>query len=214
VRLSAVKRQPPARQPHKAVRLEVGWLHYTKPIRTELPGLLHGLACIKRELKFLFGHDKSVTHLAVAYRLESRRVSRGSTANLALAALESWLVRRAILRLTSRNYNRTLPSLLKAIKGDAASADEAMVRELRSSQANTVIWPSDDQIRPRLERGEAYGYIGQPRVRMLLEACELDIRDTSTAWAISHSSHSRSTAPSRTTRGRRPQQTSTASAGS
>jgi Protein of unknown function DUF262/Protein of unknown function (DUF1524) len=96
----------------------------------------------------------------------------------ALAALESWLVRRAILRLTSRNYNRTLPSLLKAIKNDTASADEAIVRELRSSQANTVIWPSDDQIRPRLERGEVYGYIGQPRVRMLLEACELDIRDT------------------------------------
>jgi hypothetical protein len=95
---------------------------------------------------------------------------------LALAALESWLVRRAILRLTSRNYNRTLSSLLKAIKGDATRADEAIVRELRSSQANTVIWPSDEAIRLRLEQGEVYGYIGQPRVRMLLEACELDMR--------------------------------------
>jgi hypothetical protein len=95
----------------------------------------------------------------------------------ALAALESWLVRRAILRLTSRNYNRTLPSFLRAIKSDAVRADEAIVRELRSSQATTVVWPSDDDIRTRLEQGEVYGYIGQPRVRMLLEACELDIRD-------------------------------------
>lgn len=95
----------------------------------------------------------------------------------ALAALESWLVRRAILRLTSKNYNRTLASLLKAIKDDAEHADEAIVRELRSSQAATALWPSDADIRSRLEEGEMYGYVGQPRVRMLLEACELDMRD-------------------------------------
>ena len=62
----------------------------------------------------------------------------------ALWALESWLVRRAILRLTAKNYNRTLTSLLQALKADVAEADEAVVRELRSSQANTAVWPSDD----------------------------------------------------------------------
>jgi hypothetical protein len=95
----------------------------------------------------------------------------------ALAALESWLVRRAILRLTAKNYNRTLTSLLTAIKEDIARADEAVVRELRSSQATTAIWPSDREIRKRLEAGDLYGYVGQARVRMLLEACELDLRD-------------------------------------
>jgi hypothetical protein len=102
----------------------------------------------------------------------------------ALWALESWLVRRAILRLTAKNYNRTLTSLLKAIKEDVAQADEAVVRELRSSQANTAVWPSDDQVRQRLENGEIYGYVGQPRVRMLLEACELDVRDPAKTEAI------------------------------
>jgi hypothetical protein len=95
----------------------------------------------------------------------------------ALWALESWLVRRGILRLTAKNYNRTLTSLLKAIKDDVVQADEAVVRELRSSQANTAVWPSDDQVRERLENGEMYGYVGQRRVRMLLEACELVVRD-------------------------------------
>jgi len=102
----------------------------------------------------------------------------------ALAALESWLVRRAILRLTAKNYNRTLASLLKAIKGDAANADEAIVRELRSSQATTAVWPADATIRARLVEGDLYGYVGQARVRMLLEACELDVRDPAKTEAI------------------------------
>lgn len=96
----------------------------------------------------------------------------------ALRALESWLVRRAVLRLTSKNYNRTLASLVKAIKAEADKADEAIVRELRGSQAQTAIWPSDAEIKERLEGGDLYGYVGQPRVRMLLEACELDMRDS------------------------------------
>jgi hypothetical protein len=103
----------------------------------------------------------------------------------ALAALESWLVRRAILRLTSKNYNRTLTSLLTAIKADLPHADEAVVRELRSSHAATVVWPSDDDIRARLQDGDLYGYVGQARVRMLLEACELDVRDPARTEAIS-----------------------------
>jgi hypothetical protein len=102
----------------------------------------------------------------------------------ALAALESWLVRRAILRLTAKNYNRTLTSLLTAIKADIARADEAVVRELRSSQATTAVWPPDDEIRWRLEEGDLYGYVGQARVRMLLEACELDLRDPAKTEAI------------------------------
>lgn len=102
----------------------------------------------------------------------------------ALAALESWLVRRAILRLTSKNYNRTLAALLKAIKDDRAHADAAIVCELRSSQAQTVVWPADEDVRWRLEEGDLYGYVGQPRVRMLLEACELDIRDPAKTEAI------------------------------
>jgi Protein of unknown function DUF262/Protein of unknown function (DUF1524) len=101
-----------------------------------------------------------------------------------LAALESWLVRRAILRLTAKNYNRTLTSLLTAIKDDIAHADEAVVRELRSSQATTAVWPSDSNIRQRLEEGDLYGYVGQARVRMLLEACELDVRDPAKTEAI------------------------------
>jgi hypothetical protein len=95
----------------------------------------------------------------------------------ALRALESWLVRRAILRLQSSNYNRQLARLLEVIKQDLEHADDVVVSELRSSQANTAVWPSDEDVSARLLHGDLYGYVGRPRVRMLLEACEMDVRD-------------------------------------
>jgi hypothetical protein len=58
------------------------------------------------------------------------------------------------------------------------------VRELRSSQATTSVWIADEDVRWRLEEGDLYGYVGQPRVRKLLEACELDIRDPAKTEAI------------------------------
>lgn len=95
----------------------------------------------------------------------------------ALDAIESWLVRRAILRLQSRDYNRMVGRLIAAMKKDLEHADELVVAELRASQATTVMWPSDAAVRSRLVGEDVYGYIGQARVRMLLEACERDFRD-------------------------------------
>lgn len=94
-----------------------------------------------------------------------------------LDAIESWLVRRAILRLQSRDYNRMVGRLITAMKRDLEHADEVVVAELRGSQATTVMWPSDTTVRSRLVGEDVYGYIGLARVRMLLEACERDFRD-------------------------------------
>ncbi len=102
----------------------------------------------------------------------------------ALSAVESWLARRAILRLQSRDYNRMVGRLITAIKKDLEHADEVVVRELRASQATTVMWPSDAAVRGRLVGEDVYGYIGQARVRMLLEACERDLRDSAKTEAI------------------------------
>jgi hypothetical protein len=46
------------------------------------------------------------------------------------------------------------------------------------------VWIADEDVRWRLEEGDLYGYVGQPRVRKLLEACELDIRDPAKTEAI------------------------------
>ena len=117
------------------------------------------------------------TMLPVALLLFRSREVTAERRRRALAAIESWLVRRAVLRYTGKNYNRSLTALLKDIKENLADADVAVVNELASSQAETALWPSDDAVLARLEMGEVYGYIGLSRLRMLLEACELDVRD-------------------------------------
>jgi hypothetical protein len=126
----------------------------------------------------------TTTMFPVALLLFRSQDVEESQRRIALAALESWLVRRSILRYTAKNYNRTLTSLLRAIKDDIGHADEGVVRELRSSQAATAIWPSDHDVGARLADGDLYGYVSQARVRMLLEACELDVRDPAKTEAI------------------------------
>jgi hypothetical protein len=102
----------------------------------------------------------------------------------AIDAIESWLVRRAILRLQAGDYNRMVGRLITAMKADLEHADRVLITELRVSKANTSIWPSDGAVRSRLTDGGVYGYIGQGRLRMLLEACERDMRGTAKTEAI------------------------------
>ena len=93
-------------------------------------------------------------------------------------------MRRAILRYTAKNYNRSLTNLLKTLKQSADDADVAIATELRSSEAATGVWPSDADVRSQLVNHSLYGALSQARVRMLLEACELYVRDPAKTEAI------------------------------
>lgn len=62
--------------------------------------------------------------------------------NLALSALESWLVRRSILRLTSQSYNRILATMLAAAKSDPSRPDRAAIDSLRANTARTSAGPT------------------------------------------------------------------------
>lgn len=119
----------------------------------------------------------TTTMMPVALLLYRSPEVTSSQRRTALDAIESWLVRRAILRLQARDYNRMAGRLITTIKKDLERADEVVVDELRTSQARTTEWPSDEAVRFRLLGGDLYYYVSQSRVRMLLEACERDIRD-------------------------------------
>jgi hypothetical protein len=93
-----------------------------------------------------------------------------------LAAVESWLVRRAFLRLQSRAYNRLVPRLIRAAKQDPIHADRRIIAVLRSWTGNSDAWPADETLSARLLYNPFYDYVGQSRVRMALEACELALR--------------------------------------
>ena len=103
----------------------------------------------------------------------------------ALAALESWLVRRMLLGATTQHYNRLLGHLLARMSEEpAAAADEVIIRRLREFDSPTDRWPGDAEVRTRLESQPLYGWISQKRICMLLEACEYNFAGAAGAEMI------------------------------
>jgi Protein of unknown function DUF262/Protein of unknown function (DUF1524) len=97
----------------------------------------------------------------------------------AVQALESWLVRRMMLGATTAHYNRLLAALLTKLHEEPSleTADDVIIATLRGFENPTDVWPSDDAIRTRLRDQPLYGYINQRKIRVLLEACEMQIAD-------------------------------------
>lgn len=97
----------------------------------------------------------------------------------ALQAVESWLVRRTLARLTSKDTNRALLELLKALNdagpGGAGSAAEDF---FAAQTADSRLWPDDALVTQRLESASVYTAITRARLRMILEALEDDLRSS------------------------------------
>ncbi|MFL5872324.1 MAG: DUF262 domain-containing protein [Solirubrobacterales bacterium] len=99
----------------------------------------------------------------------------------ALWALESWLVRRMLLGATTAHYNRLLASLLEALNGQSslAHADDLIINHLQAYSNPTDTWPTDEQVENHLETRPLYRRINHNRIRLLLEACEREMANSS-----------------------------------
>jgi hypothetical protein len=97
--------------------------------------------------------------------------------DLALQALESWVVRRMICDYTPKNYNRTAVEMLKAIDESDQGPHRTVIEFLRGATADTELWPSDALVLHTLAEQPLYSRIKPVRrVKLLLEACELERR--------------------------------------
>ncbi|WP_147339349.1 DUF262 domain-containing protein [Actinomadura spongiicola] len=95
----------------------------------------------------------------------------------ALSALESWVLRRTLLRMTMKDVNRLMVTILKLLdRGEAATAGDTVRAFLTAQTTDTRLWPSDEQMKSDLPRLRLYGYLGQPRLRVVLEAIERKLR--------------------------------------
>jgi hypothetical protein len=91
--------------------------------------------------------------------------------SIAIRAIESWLVRRMVLRHTAKNYNGIFLTLLNRLaSGEATGA--AVVNYLRSLDNETGGWPDDDAFMEQLKSSPLYHSIVRRRLRMVLEALE------------------------------------------
>jgi hypothetical protein len=95
----------------------------------------------------------------------------------ALDVIESWLVRRTLARLTSKNLNQAMLELLKVLaEAGPASAGDTAEAFLARQTADSRLWPDDDMVRASLARAPAYTAFLRARLRMFLEVLEDDLR--------------------------------------
>lgn len=90
----------------------------------------------------------------------------------ALRALESWLVRRALGRYTTRSYNEIVPVLLRAVDESPDRADAVIITQLKSGTGDRALWPDDLTMRSLFAHRDLYGWVAQRRLVMVLHAVE------------------------------------------
>lgn len=98
----------------------------------------------------------------------------------ALKILESWLVRRSLLRLTIKNYNMQMPVLIGRVASDVARADEILLDELRAGSGDISRWPTDAEMLDYYTTHDAYNNIAKPRLAMALAAVERSLYSNKT----------------------------------
>lgn len=100
-----------------------------------------------------------------------------ATADEVTNMLESWMVRRQLLRLTSANLGRVVAEIIAGHRTAPASELVQRVRDhLTEQDVASNYWPGDDEVRKHLATEQAYRRYPRGRLRMLLEAVENHLR--------------------------------------
>ena len=95
----------------------------------------------------------------------------------AFSSIESWAVRRAILRLNTKNYNRMIVELLNILhKSDRDVAGDVVESYLARQSSSNSYWPQDSEVIASLSVEPIYRRVSRARLRMILEALEDDRR--------------------------------------
>jgi hypothetical protein len=117
-----------------------------------------------------------VVWLAVKRRTEPREISDAQF-ELALTTIESYLVRRAALGLTPKNYNRIFATLLGALeRSKQANVGDLLSSKLKDFTEETNVWPEDADFVSALTNENQYQRnLKSRRTRMVLEALEIQM---------------------------------------
>jgi len=90
-----------------------------------------------------------------------------------LDVVESWMVRRMLVRATTKSYNQLVAELIKQLSKEGRQrAGDAVEAFLASQTSAGWYWPDDNEIREGLRVLPAYRRLGRGRLRMVLEAIE------------------------------------------
>lgn len=107
--------------------------------------------------------------LLAVFGLAGSELSRDERTEV-LDALESFLVRRLVCKLTTKNYNRLFLTLLAEVQGGATGLAERVRSSLLAGEGDAVRWPTDDEVMHAVVNERMYRSIRQDRIAMVLSA--------------------------------------------
>lgn len=100
------------------------------------------------------------------HALPAEEVSR------ALSAVESWVVRRTLLRATMKDVNRLVIALIKYLNSLHGQVGDGAASFLVEQSADSRYWPTDEQLIEGLPGTVLYGNVRQNRLGIVLSAIE------------------------------------------
>nr|WP_301280716.1 DUF262 domain-containing protein [Rhodococcus sp. RD6.2] len=89
-----------------------------------------------------------------------------------IALLEAYLVRRAVCRLTPKNYNRLFLELLRRLSSGETPAHETIEQFLVQQDSDSGLWPSDEDLAKSLRTLPLYRLLKRDRLQRVLLAFE------------------------------------------
>jgi uncharacterized protein with ParB-like and HNH nuclease domain len=93
-----------------------------------------------------------------------------------LELLESYLVRRELCGLTTKNYNKVTTSFIRATKSSPDTFN-AFNKHMATLTGDISKMPTDAEVREAILRRKAYSNIPTPRLRFIIQNIEYDLRD-------------------------------------
>lgn len=97
-----------------------------------------------------------------------------------LDVVESYLMRRMIIRARNAGYNRLFIDVMRALEKQGNFNAEATRAYLSKSNADTTRWPSDDEIWKAVAERPIYTDLARKRLRPILEAIDGSISNRMT----------------------------------
>jgi len=119
---------------------------------------------VKPLILFLYDPDRQ--------EIAAKQIEKG------LAVFESWMVRRMLVRATTKAYNQMVAEVIRHLQDEEKRkiAGDSIEAFLANQTSESRYWPDDQEIRDTLRYLPAYRRLQRGRLRMVLEGIEDHLR--------------------------------------
>ncbi len=94
--------------------------------------------------------------------------------------IDSWIMRRTMVRLSTRGYSTIFVELLSRLLEDPERADDEAEQWIGTRVSEVNRWPTDDELREALEAAPVYRQLGNRKLVPVLEAVERSLHSGKT----------------------------------